>query len=74
MLDRTDDVSTPAGEWLAQFENALTTVDGPLLKSLFHPDSYWRDVLALTWNLQTINGADVISQNLRVHAGRAAPR
>jgi hypothetical protein len=54
MLDRTDDVSTPAGEWLAQFENALTTVDGPLLKSLFHPDSYWRDVLALTWNLQTI--------------------
>ncbi len=73
MLDRTDDVSTPAGEWLAQFENALTTVDGPLLKSLFHPDSYWRDVLALTWNLQTINGADVISQNLRVHAGRAAP-
>ena len=73
MLDRTDDVSTPAGEWLAQFENALTTVDGPLLKSLFHPDSYWRDVLALTWNLQTINGADVISQNLSVHAGRAAP-
>ena len=73
MLDRTDDVSTPAGEWLAQFENALTTVDGPLLKSLFHPDSYWRDVLALTWNLQTINGADVISQNLRAYAGRAAP-
>ena len=28
-----------------------------LLKTLFHPDSYWRDVLALSWNIQTLNGA-----------------
>jgi cation diffusion facilitator CzcD-associated flavoprotein CzcO len=73
MLDRIDDVLTPAEDWLAQFEKALTTPDEPLLKSLFHPDSYWRDVLALTWNLQTITGADAILQNLGVHAGRAGP-
>ena len=36
-----------------------------LLKTLFHPDSYWRDVLALSWNIQTINGADAILKELK---------
>ena len=53
MLDRTDDISISAENWLAQFETALTEPDAAALKSLFHPDSYWRDVLALSWNLQT---------------------
>jgi putative flavoprotein involved in K+ transport len=73
MLDRTDDVSTPAEEWLGHFEKALARPNEPLPAFLFHPDSYWRDVLALTWNLQTVNGADAILQELRVHAGRAMP-
>jgi cation diffusion facilitator CzcD-associated flavoprotein CzcO len=73
MLDRTDDVSAAAENWLAQFENAIAKRDEPLLKSLFHPDSYWRDVLALSWNLQTVNGADAILRELKVHAGRAVP-
>jgi cation diffusion facilitator CzcD-associated flavoprotein CzcO len=73
MLDRTDDVATPAERWLAQFGKALAKPHGPLLASLFHPDSYWRDVLALSWNLQTINGADAILRELSVHATRAAP-
>jgi cation diffusion facilitator CzcD-associated flavoprotein CzcO len=73
MLDRTDDVSAAAKNWLAQFENAIGKRDEPLLKSLFHPDSYWRDVLALSWNLQTVNGAEAILRELKVYAGRAAP-
>ncbi|MFL5084455.1 MAG: flavin-containing monooxygenase, partial [Xanthobacteraceae bacterium] len=73
MLDRTDDVSTAAENWLAQFEDAIAKRDEPLLKSLFHRESYWRDVLALSWNLQTVNGADVLVRELKVHAGRVAP-
>ena len=46
MLDRTDDSSVAADNWLAQFEEALAKPDHGLLKTLFHPDSYWRDVLA----------------------------
>ena len=65
MLDRTDDISTAAENWLAQFESALAKPDDGLLKSLFHPDSYWRDVLALSWNMQTINGADAILRELK---------
>ena len=73
MLDKTNDSSTITENWLARFETALTSRDGIQLKKLFHPDSYWRDVLALSWNIQTINGADAILKELTIHAGRAAP-
>jgi len=73
MLDRTDDVSISAENWLSQFESALAKPDDPLLKTLFHPDSYWRDVLALSWKLQTINGAEAILRGLKARAGSAAP-
>jgi cation diffusion facilitator CzcD-associated flavoprotein CzcO len=86
MLDKTDDISVAADNWLARFEEALAKSDGGLLKMLFHPDSHWRDVLALSWNIQTVNGADAILKEIGryapaagpagfvVDAGRAAPR
>src|SRR4029077_9229606 len=74
MLDKTDDISVAADNWLAQFEDALARSDEGLLKTLFHPESYWRDVLALSWNMQTINGADAILQELKARARSAAPR
>jgi thioredoxin reductase len=86
MLDRTDDSSVTADIWLAQFEEALTKSDDAPLRQLFHPDSYWRDVLALSWNIQTLNGRDAILKALpplarsmapggfAVAPGRAAPR
>ena len=52
MLDRTKDAANPAEAWLAQFEDALAKPDEALLKTLFHPDSYWRDVLALSWDIR----------------------
>jgi cation diffusion facilitator CzcD-associated flavoprotein CzcO len=73
MLDRTDDISIAAENWLAQFETAVANSDHSLLKTLFHPDSYWRDVLALSWNIQTINGADAILRELKLHAISASP-
>ena len=73
MLDRTDDSSVAADNWLAQFEEALGKPDDALLKTLFHPDSYWRDVLALSWNIQTLNGADAILKALPPLARSAEP-
>ena len=73
MLDRTDDSSVAADNWLAQFEEALGKPDEALLKTLFHPDSYWRDVLALSWNIQTLNGRDAILKALPPLARSAAP-
>jgi cation diffusion facilitator CzcD-associated flavoprotein CzcO len=91
MLDKTQvpedsDISVTAENWLAQFDSALTEADDAALKDLFHPDSYWRDAVALSWTLQTINGRDAIIATLKVQAasekpsgfviapGRAAPR
>ena len=73
MLDKTDDLSVAVEDWLAQFEDALAKPDDGLLKALFHPDSYWRDVLALSWTLQTVNGRDAILEALKVQAPPASP-
>jgi cation diffusion facilitator CzcD-associated flavoprotein CzcO len=73
MLDRTDDIAASVENWLTEFERALRSSDGSALRLLFHPESYWRDALALSWNLQTLNGADAIVQELPVLAARNAP-
>jgi cation diffusion facilitator CzcD-associated flavoprotein CzcO len=73
MLDKTDDIAVAADNWLAQFDHALARSDDGGLKTLFHPDSHWRDVLALSWNIQTINGADAILKELKLHAPSARP-
>jgi putative flavoprotein involved in K+ transport len=73
MLDRTDDIAVSASDWLAQFESALANPGRAPLDLLFHPDSHWRDVLALTWDIGTVSGADAVVRELTAHAGRAAP-
>src|SRR5882757_6865758 len=73
MLDKTSDIGVAAENWLAQFETALAKPDDGALKDLFHPDSYWRDALALSWTLQTVNGRDAILKTLKSQAADAAP-
>src|SRR5262245_66161226 len=73
MLTRTDTVATIAETWLARFEEALAAPGRARLKGLFHPDSLWRVVLALTWHIKTVNGADAILRELATHADRARP-
>ena len=73
MLGGTDTIATIADDWLAQFERALAEPDDVLLETLFHPDSHWRDVLALTWHIRTVNGSDAILRELKAHVGRANP-
>ena len=52
---------------------ALAESDDRMLKSLFHPDCHWRDVLALTWRITTLNGLDAVLGALKAHAGRVKP-
>src|SRR3981081_1411092 len=73
MLERTENITAAVETWLAQFESALAKPDDTLLKTLFHPDSYWRGIRALSWNLQTINGAEAILRELTARAISAAP-
>jgi cation diffusion facilitator CzcD-associated flavoprotein CzcO len=73
MLDKTKDIATDVESWLARFERALAKPGDGLLETLFHPDSHWRDVLALTWDFSTFNGSDAILRELQAHAGRVQP-
>ena len=75
MLAKTETTlaETVAG-WLARFERALAETDAALLSRLFHPDSYWRDLLAFTWEIRTVSGVDAIAGELQAHVGHLAPR
>lgn len=42
--------------WLQEFEVALAARDVQGAASLFTGDSYWRDLVAFTWNIKTVEG------------------
>jgi cation diffusion facilitator CzcD-associated flavoprotein CzcO len=73
MLARTNDIAAAVEAWLAQFERALANADEAALRALFHLDSHWRDVLALTWRIKTVEGLDPIVRELQSGAGRMPP-
>ncbi len=70
---RPEPIAATADAWLSQFEGALTTPGTAALEALFHPDSHWRDLLALTWTIGTLDGRAPIIAALKAQAGRAKP-
>ena len=73
MLGGTETLTAIANHWLAKFESALPDGD---LGSLFHADSYWRDLLALTWRIDTFRGTDELknySRKAKPHGFRTDP-
>ena len=55
-----------AREWLSEFEHCLSVGDLDKLGSLFHPESYWRDMLAFQWDFRTHAGRDRIIESWRL--------
>ena len=43
-------------QWLGDFEEALASGDAAAASELFLQDSYWRDLIAFTWNIKTVEG------------------
>ena len=60
----TDETSQAIAGWLERFNLVIRTGDPDRLQALFLPDSHWRDLLALTWNIETISGRALIGQRL----------
>jgi putative flavoprotein involved in K+ transport len=56
------------GRWIAELDRALEANDVEAATALFGPDSYWRDLVAFTWNIVTVEGragiADLLSHTL----------
>src|SRR5690349_6883596 len=74
MLDKTQDLAIGVANWLSDCEQALAATDAASLRALFHADSHWRDVLALSWRIQTSSGRDAILRELPSTARATAPR
>ena len=59
-----DDLLSEANAWLSAFERGLSRRDAAELSSLFLADCQWRDLLALTWDVQTLSGRDTVLATL----------
>ena len=56
------DIHKIARQWLASFSKAATSGDAlTITSSLLLPDAFWRDMLALTWDMRTFSGQSKIN-------------
>jgi len=60
-------------DWLAAFESALRARDIPAAAALFATDCFWRDLVAFTWNITTVEGRDGVSELLTATLDTADP-
>ncbi len=60
MTDLSTHPTQIAGAWLADFTSALASNDVDAAIALFEPESYWRDLVAFTWNIRTQEGPEAI--------------
>ena len=74
--DQPADTLTPGSvvtRWLADFESALTARDIDAAAGLFVDDCYWRDLVAFTWNIITVEGREGIRHMLGQTLDRVRP-
>lgn len=71
-----DDVDAQkiASEWLATLATALESDNPAAIKSLFVEDSWWRDMLSLTWDFRTFRGISSIITFLQDRIKSTHPR
>ncbi len=61
-------------QWLSSFDEALTEGDAAAVAELFLDDCYWRDLVAFTWNIKTVEGRDGVRDLVEHTAERTRPR
>ena len=64
--------SQRATAWLQAFGAALASTQPAQASALFDADSYWRDLVAFTWNIRTQEGPGAIADMLGARAADTA--
>jgi putative flavoprotein involved in K+ transport len=59
--------------WLADFEAALAARDIDRAVGKFAVDSFWRDLIAFTWNIKTVEGRDAVAEMLTARLADTDP-
>lgn len=61
-------------QWLADFQHHLSAGDADRVAAIFADDEcYWRDFVAFTWNIATMDGRSQIADLVRAQIGSALP-
>src|ERR1700694_2730555 len=63
----------PVSRWLETFGAALARNDINAAANFFDKDSYWRDLVAFTWNIKTFEGRDEIKAMLAATLAATKP-
>lgn len=58
------DAKQIVGDWLAGLNAALQANDAQELAALFRPDCDWRDIVALTWTIETVSDRETVARRL----------
>ena len=73
MTDLSTHPTQAASAWLADFNSALTGGDIDAAVALFEADSYWRDLVAFTWNICTQESPEAIRAMLQARLADVQP-
>jgi cation diffusion facilitator CzcD-associated flavoprotein CzcO len=57
-----------AREWLDAFGAAIALSEPGAVRALLTDDAYWRDILALSWDIRTFSGVESTSAGLTAYA------
>lgn len=60
--------------WLDRFEGALAARDAGAAAACFAPTCFWRDLVAFTWNITTLEGRDAVRAMLDAQLDAIRPR
>ena len=58
------DAKQIVGDWLLDLNAALQAGDRHRLAALFRPDCDWRDIVALTWTIETVSDREPVARRL----------
>ena len=72
MVGLRPNVNDPSG-WLDAFRSALAAGEIERASSLFGDECFWRDLVAFTWNVKTMEGRDEIAAMLGDQLAAANP-
>ena len=59
--------------WLSEFGAALAAGDPAAAAALFHEDCFWRDLIAFTWNIKTMEGRAAVADMLAATLPQVQP-
>lgn len=59
--------------WLAAFEAALAPPSADAVLELFQEDCYWRDLVAVSWNIVTVEGHDGVRELIETAVPNVRP-